>query len=56
MNLVEKVPVSEEGAEARFGAQIDCVAPIIDAREICGIGIAKDASAKGDEARMFFVS
>jgi hypothetical protein len=56
MNLVEKIRVSQEGAEARFRAQIDCAASVFDAREICWIGIPEDASAKGDQARMFFVS
>lgn len=56
MNLVEQVRVGQEGAEARFRAQIDCAAPVFDARKICWIGIAEDASAKGDESRMLFVS
>jgi hypothetical protein len=54
MDSVEDVWICEERAETGFGAQIDCPAAILGAREISGIGVAKDPSAEGDEARMFF--
>ena len=50
MNFIEDIRVSEERAEAGFGAEIDCPAAMLGAREIGGIGIAKDPSAEGDEA------
>jgi hypothetical protein len=50
MDFVEEVWVSKERAEAGFGTKIDRPAAILGTREISGIGIAKDPSAKGDEA------
>jgi hypothetical protein len=54
MDPVEEIRIGEEGAEAGFRAQIDSLAAIMGAREITGIGIAKDPSTEGDEARVFF--
>ena len=54
MDSVENIRVSEERAEAGLGAEIDRPAAVLDAREICGIGVVKDPSAKRNEAWVLF--
>lgn len=51
MDFIENVWVSEERAEAGFGAEIDRPAAILDARKIGWICIAEFSAAQGDEAR-----
>ena len=51
MDFIEDVRVSEERAEAGFGAEIDRPAAIFKAREIGRIRVAKFSTTKGDEAR-----
>jgi hypothetical protein len=53
MDSVEDLWIGEERAETGFGAQIDCPAAILGAREISRIGIVKDSSAEGDEVDVF---
>lgn len=53
MNFVEHVRVRQKRAKARFGAEVNRSAAVLDAREISRIGIPEDPSAEGDEAGMF---
>lgn len=53
MDFIENIGVCEEGAEARFRAQIDRPATILDVREVGGVGIPEDSAAKGNETRVF---
>ena len=50
MHLVKQIRVGEEGIAAGFGAEIKSPATIFHAWKISRVGIAEDASAKGDEA------
>ena len=54
MDFIEHIRVREECAQAGIGTKVDRPAAIFDAREICRVGIAEDAPAKGNEARMLF--
>jgi hypothetical protein len=55
MDFVENLRVGEEGAETGFGAKVDRPATILDSREVCRIGVAKDAPAQGNEAWIFLL-
>ena len=55
MDFVENVWVCKERAEAGLGAEIDHSAAVFRAREVCLIGVTKDPSAEGDEARSFLL-
>lgn len=55
MDFVEEIRVGEEGTQAGVGTEIDRPAAILDAREVCRIGIAEDSSAEGNEAGMTFL-
>jgi len=52
VDFIEDIRVGQECAETGFGAEIDCPAAIFGPREIGRIGVAKDPSTEGDEARM----
>lgn len=53
MDFVEDIWVREERAEAGLGAKIDRPAAVLGARKVGGVGVAKAASAEGDELRGF---
>ncbi len=49
MSGIEPGGVGPEGAETRFGAQVDRPAAVLDAREVLRVGV-EDSPAEGHEA------
>ncbi len=55
MSFVEGLGVGAEGITTGLGAEIDCPAAIIQAREICRVGVTEDPPAESDKAHRFLL-
>jgi hypothetical protein len=55
MNFVKQIRVSQKRAKTGFRTEVDHPPFVFNPREVSGIGVAENASAKGDELFMPFV-